>query len=446
VVGQALPGMLQAGGRQLGKLEMPLGLGKSKDPFMDIPANPGGMRAGEQAPIVAPAIEDAPPPDPLQLLRDRVAEMDAAEQAGGRGRTAAQAPGGRGPLDEGDFIEGEPGAPLPDPPPRMAERVAATLEEADKATTTTNGPRIMEGTMTPDELKVYGIPLTPGQRALLTASAGDEAAGATARELMGRESAQASQPFGGQGVRNVHDAQQQAATNFITRELGLDSGVNLTDPVLADITAQLGDGFDDMARMMGDVPMGPEIRSEFDDILKNARHGHRSQIQGIVDQIGAFAEQNGGNLSGQHWQEIRTEIGKMITSGTKQGDMGKISDAGDLMETMTKAMEGSLPDAARAELRKMRHQYAIAMNLFKPGARNIADGQVNPLSFYNKWNQGRSNKTRGTDPVGRFMNTMVTLTQKRMPDSGTAGRLLEAAGQLPVVGGIARGIQTARNL
>jgi hypothetical protein len=106
-------------------------------------------------------------------------------------------------------------------------------------------------------------------------------------------------------------------------------------------------------------------------------------------------------------------------------------------------MESALPDATRLELDRLRKQYAIASTLTKPGTRN-ADGQVNPLSFYNNWKRPQSKKKRGTDDVGRFMNTMVTLTQKRTPDSGTAGRLLQNAAGLAA--DIIPGGQTARRV
>ena len=462
LLGELAPGAVGWAGNKARNVELPFGIGKPKDPLMANPDNAGWLRESDAAPMSStgqpakppPASQNPPdfspsppnmgpqqPPDPLALLRERVAAQDRVP----RGRTAAQGPSDQGELFEGDFIEGAPGAP--EPPPSMAERVTESLKQADaESGGAVAGTRVMEGTMTPDELAVYGVGITPGQRALLSASATDDAAGATAREMMGREAAQASQPFGGQGIRNVHDAQQQAATNFLTRELGLPKGINLTDPVLADITTQLGNGFDDMAKMMGNVPITPEIRNELGDILEYSRLSNKDHVQRLVDQLDQFTGRNGGNLTGEDWLELRTKINKMAKAGQKNGDIGQIGDAAEIMETLTKAMEGSLPDAAKAELRQMRHQYALAMNLFKPGARNIADGLVNPLSFYNKWNQGRSVKTRGQDPVGRFMNTMVTLTQKRMPDSGTAGRLLEAAAQLPLVGGIARGVQTARNL
>jgi len=134
-------------------------------------------------------------------------------------------------------------------------------------------------------------------------------------------------------------------------------------------------------------------------------------------------------LVGDQWIEMRTKINNMIEAGQRQGNIGKISDAAELMETLTRAMESGLPDASRQQLQQLRHQYSIAMSLSKAGSRN-ADGQVNPVSFYNNWKRSQSNKAKGTDEVGRFMNTIVTLTKKRTPDSGTAGRLLQNAASL----------------
>lgn len=309
----------------------------------------------------------------------------------------------------------------------MAERVTGNIDQQTGQQVA--GTRVMEGTLTPDELYVRGVPTTEGQRSLLTATTPEQ--GAAARTALQRESAATSHPvFGGQ-IRGIHDAQQQAATNMLTRELGIPAGINLTDPTLSDVVARVGGRLDQIAGDMGTVPMTQQIRDEFTDILGQTTGSHKAQLQQLVDEIGAKSDLNSGVLTGDQWQEMRTKINKMIEAGMRQGNIGKVSDAGSLMDTMTDAMESGLPEATRAELDQLRRQYAIAMTLQKPGARN-PDGQVNPLSFYNNWKRPQSAKRRGTDDIGRFMNTIVTLTQKRVPDSGTAGRLLQNAAKAGV--------------
>jgi hypothetical protein len=102
-----------------------------------------------------------------------------------------------------------------------------------------------------------------------------------------------------------------------------------------------------------------------------------------------------------------------------------ITDAGELMQELTKTMEGQLDTATRQELATLRKQYRIAQTLTKPGVRDV-DGGVNPGAFFRNWKQGQSKKAVGKDPVGVFMNTINTLTQKRIPNSGTADRVLMA--------------------
>lgn len=434
------------------------------DAMSEVPVNPGGMLPGERPPLDMPEAAPGPvagpapdfpsnPPDPMQLLRARAAELDAQEAtARSRGRTAAQAPGGGGG-GGGGFFEGPPGPPIPDSPsanppgarpsgaPRMAERVTQTIENEAGAGQQVAGLRVMEGTLTPAELYARGVPTSKAQRDLLTATSPDK--GAAARTALAAEEASASHPlFGGQ-VRAVRDAQQQAATNFITRELDIPHGVNLTDPMLSDVVANIGGRMDQIAGEMGTVPLTADIKNEFADILGQTTGSHKGQLQQLIDEIGAKADLNSGVLTGDQWSEMRTKINRMIEAGTRQGNIGKVSDAGALMETMAAAMESGLPDATRAELARLRKQYAIASTLTKPGTRN-ADGQVNPLSFYNNWKRPQSKKTRGTDEVGRFMNTMVTLTAKRTPDSGTAGRLLHNLGN--VATDLLPGGQTARRV
>lgn len=305
--------------------------------------------------------------------------------------------------------------------PRMADRVTQSLDAAAEPGQQVAGLRVMEGTLTPDELYVRGVPTSPAQRAMLTATTPEQRV--AAKEALQAEEAAISHPVMGRQGRGIRDAQQQSATNMLTRELEIPPGINLTDPVLSDVVANIGGRLDQIATDMGTVPLTAEIKNEFADILGQTTGSHKAQLQQLVDEIGAKSDLNSGVLTGDQWQEMRTKINKMIDAGMRQGNIGKVSDAGALMDTMTSAMESGLPDASRAELEKLRKQYAIAMTLQKAGARN-PDGQVNPLSFYNNWKRPQSAKKRGTDDIGRFMNTIVTLTQKRTPDSGTAGRLL----------------------
>lgn len=376
-------------------------------------------------------------PNPGGRLPD---EMPPTGAAG-----AGPEPGG-GPIPPGGPVptpspSANPPGAAPNPAPRMAERVTQNLDAADPNGQQVATTRVMEGTLTPAELYARGVPTTQAQRKMLTARG--EAERAAARDELGIEEKAASHPIFGGNARAVRDAQQQSATNFIVRELGVPEGTNLTDPVLSDVVADVGGRLDQIAGEMGTVPLTQEIRDEFANILTHSTGPHSGQIQGFVDQINKKAELNGGVLTGDDWQEMRTQIVKMIDAGTRQGQIGKVSDAHELMETMTSAMESGLPDATREELAKLRRQYAIAATLDKPGARN-ADGQVNPLSFYNNWKRGQSKKTKGTDDLGRFMNTIVTLTQKRTPDSGTAGRLLQNAAGLAT--DLIPGGQTARRV
>lgn len=396
--GAAAPGAVSSLARR-GREALPdLPFLRPRTPYEVIPENPGGMRPGE-----VPPIDGGSPAGP-----GPVSAVPA-------GPTPTPSPS----MNPPDFAAPD-AAPTPTPAPRMAERVTETLGEADRATDVAN-VRVMEGTLPPDTLRQYGIPVSKAQQALLEARG--QQAGAAARTALREEEAQMSNPITGGRLREIRDAQQQGATNFITRELDVPAGINLTDPMLSDVFARVGGRMDQIADEMGTVPLTQEIRNDFADILGQTTGGHKGQLQDLADEIVAKADLGGGMMTGQDWSEMRTKINRMIEAGMRQGNIGKVSDAGQLMDTMVNAMETNLPDVTRAELDRLRKQYAIASTLSKPGARN-ADGQVNPLSFYNNWKRPQSKKRVGTDDVGQFMNTLVTLTAKRTPDSGTAGRLL----------------------
>jgi hypothetical protein len=391
------------------------------------------------------------PPDPMTLLRQRAAELDAQEAAarGGRGRTAAQGPGSRGG-DEGDFIEGPPGDPLgasadanpPAPPPRMADRVTQAIDNADRSSNVAN-VRVYGDLMTPDELAEYGIGTTKGQNAALMSTTGDPAGARAARAALREESALTSSPALGRRIRDTHAQQQEATTNFINHQLGIPEGAAITDGTLSEVISGVGLRFDEIANEMGGVPITKEIRDELAEVMRLSSDRHTPGLQQTIDLALQKADLHGGMLDGQQWQAMRTDLTKQIDKAMRDGKMPWLNEASDVMGIFAKAMEGSLPTASKVELRKLRKQYAIAATLAKAGSRN-PDGMINPTSFYGKWKAGQSLKTRGKDDVGRFLNTMNFLTQRRTPDSGTAGRLgmmvEDAVHSVPGIGPIIKGL------
>lgn len=409
--GELAPGAAMAGygktagarnwlGQKLGIVDRPPDLAPEQ-------FNPGGLRPGERAPV-APGAPGANPqaiiPDPEPVV--------------------APSPSANPP----DF-NAPPGAP-PAPSnaaPRMAERVADTLGQVDRETSPT-GLRALEGTMSPRELYDLGIDISPGQRMLLTAKAGTKDGYLAQAELRKEQLLMSAKTPEADARRFLDFQQQAAATNFITRELGLPEGVFITDHILADTIQDVGSRMDDIAGQMGAVPITQQVRDEFVDILRETTGSHRGQLDGFITEIEQKAQNNGGLLTGDDWSEMRTKINKMIDAGTRQGSIGKISDATALRDLMSDLMESSLPDATRAELDDLRRKYAIASTLNKSGTRN-AEGMINPVSFYQNWKRPQSKARRGQDPIGRFMNTIVTLTKKRVPDSGTAPRLFEQLGE-----------------
>lgn len=398
---EALPGAAQylygRGRNAVAKLP---GFGRAKNSFEVIPDHPGGLRPGDLPPA-ADAATPGPGASPLQ-----------------------PGPGGAAPpINEGPVPPGlspsanAPGMPMSDAP-RMAERVTASL---DPGNVPSANFRVMEGHQTPEQLRALGIPTTEADRALLNARG--EAQGIAAREQMNLEDIRSSHPIFGNDIRRIRDAQKQGATNYLARELDIPPGVNLTDPVLSDTFARVGGRMDEIAAEMGNVAMTPGIRKEMADTLELVTGEHRTRLKQYVDEVLAKADQNSGYLSGQDWGEMRTKFERLLNKGMRDGKIGQINDTADILDILTKSMEDQLPKATQEELSRLRRQYAIASTLRKPGAIN-ADGQVNPRSFYNNWKRPQSQKVKGTDDIGNLMNTIITLTSTRTPNSGTASRML----------------------
>lgn len=413
-VGELLPGaasMLYGRARQ--------GL-KGSASTLDDAVIPGYMRPGDRMPTTGP--EQAP----------------ASGAAGVPSPSAAPS----------STIEASPSMPSA---PRMAERVTQQLEVADaprvQAMANAGGDtRAYGGLISPEGLESeYGVRVTAAQRRLLTAMNNGDELGA-ARQGVIDDELLASNPIIGRERAAVRGEQLQAVNNFLARELDLPPNISFTDATLSDTIDRVGQGIDAIADQMGDIPLGPGLRNEMASILEQTTGAHKGQLQRIADEIIAKADRNGGRLNGQEWIEMRTKLNDMVDAGMRQGSIGKISDAQELTQALTRQMEDALPAEAQAELRKLRKQYAIAATLQRQGSVN-PEGVVNLRSFYGKWKQNQSKRMKGRDDVGQFLSTMDVLTTKRVGDSGTATRLLnkgtetgiKAVESIPVVGPILGG-------
>lgn len=442
-VGAALPPLVTATGRAAGRaarnIELPAWMRRGD--AMDIPTgNAGGMRPGERQPLdtLAPdgaanladdmsaapsqvrpgsagsgdAVGDLPlspsanPPSIQQAVDDATARAQQAYQAGD-----AQAL--RDALVQQQQAQQRNAAAQATP--RMADRVSARLEEPAPQL------RTLEGTLTPEELYDLGVPTSDAQRQMLRARAGTNEF-LLGKEARGREEALMSSDMLGGNLRAIRDEQKAAATNFIARELGVERGVSLTDPVLGDVMQNVGRRMDDIAAEMGNVPFDAEMRRGIAEIHENVTGPHGAQLRRITDEIEAKAKNNGGMVSGDDWLKMRTRLNEMAKVGTGQTSFDKVADARAVLELMEQHMEAKLPAALQLEMRSLRKKYAIAQTAIK-GRATDPQGQINATSFYNNWKRPQSKKRWGRDDVGSFMNTMSTLSHQFTPDSGTARRL-----------------------
>lgn len=316
----------------------------------------------------------------------------------------------------------------------MAVRQAAAIER--EAGQQVDKVRVTGDLLTPAELRRYGVDVTPAQGRYLTATTDDLPAAEAAREAMKADDWKASIPIAGKGLRDIKEGQRAAATNFINHEFGTPRGVALTPGTVSQQMQNIGDQLDSIANEMGGVYLGPGIKTELENVVEHATGSHQSLIRKHVENALRLAEQNGGQLNGQDWQWLRTQLNDTIKRGVKKGDEKMITDTASIMDTLAQAMEEGLPQGTKQELRKLRKQYAIGATLHKAGVKD-PDGIINPQTFYNRWSSGQGLKWKGKDDVGQFMGTLAFLTAKRTGDSGTAPRLLNAVkeGALNIVPG-----------
>lgn len=244
--------------------------------------------------------------------------------------------------------------------------------------------------------------------------------------------------LGGSGAENLLEQQSEQFTQAALRRAGVNAP-RATPEVVDTAFNDIGTRFDGMAAIT-DTP--------FDNTLQNNLLGVASDyldtaanpapiVERLVNRLGQLAQGNGGRITGRVYQNMRSEISRLIPAA----DAPTKFALRDLQEALDDSVERNLSGQTLEAWRQLRRQYRnllVVERAVTGGGQAGAAGLITPaqlkIAAINK--MGRRSFARGTNDFTELANAGIH-TMTPLPNSGTASRL--AVRNVPAMIGAAAG-------
>lgn len=271
-----------------------------------------------------------------------------------------------------------------------------------------------------------GIPMTAGQRG-----------GSKAAQYMETE-------LGGSKYGDFIDRQKSGFTDATMRRLGEPGGSALPEDI-ARARANIGGRFDQLAATTL-TPFDPILQNR----LLNTAIDYRETapqvvpaVEGMMNRMGEMAATNGGQLTGQNYQELTTRLRELAD----KGDAPTANALDAFRSTLDDAVERTLSGDQLDQWRQARQQWAnlntVRRSMTGAGVE-AASGQIDPGRLRSAISGGgneASTIAEGRSNLTDLANGGVGVMKDTPGNSGTASRL--AARALPAtVAGAATGAMT----
>lgn len=270
-------------------------------------------------------------------------------------------------------------------------------------------------------LKKEGVTLTAGQRT-----------GSKKLQYMESE-------LGGGAADALMERQAEEYTGAILKKIGVQSGRATPDVVDAAYDA-IGQQFDNLAAA---------TNTPFDNTLQNnllqvaADYADTAGapapiVERMVNRLGDLARANGGRITGEIYQEVRSTLGRL----SKSADPSTRMALRDLQEALDDAIERNVSGAAKKAWQQVRRRYQnflVVERAVTSAGQNAASGLITPAQLRSAAiNQNRRAFARGKNDFTALANAGVEALTP-LPQSGTAPRMAaRALASLPaLIGGAA---------
>ena len=250
-----------------------------------------------------------------------------------------------------------------------------------------------------------GVELTAGQR---TGSKG----------LQYRES-----ELGGVAAENFMDRQADQFTAAALRRIGVNAP-RATHEVIDGAADAIGERFDQLAAFTN-TPLDNTLQ---DNLLQAAADyadtaGNPAPIvERLVNRLGDLARTNGGRVTGEVYQEMRSTIGRL----SKNADPATRGALRELQEALDDGVERHLSGQTRQawqEARGLWRNFLVIEDAATRAGEKAADGIITPQALRGAAiKQNKRAYSRGRNDFVELADAGVSALSP-LPNSGTAGRL-----------------------
>lgn len=250
-----------------------------------------------------------------------------------------------------------------------------------------------------------GVPLTGGQRS----------GSKTMRFAEGE--------LGGSAADAFNEKQAQSFTRAILNKAGV-KGDRATPEVLNDAFVKIGSTFDNLAAKTT-VPFDKQLQQDVGDVVF-----HYTQTSGMpapivktmADQIEQLAKNGGGTISGEAYQNIRSKLGALSTSGDGPTRIA----VRDLQSALDDAVERYMPAKFISQWKNARKQYQnllIVQDSVKGAGPEAVSGIITPAHVRSATSNvlGTSRYTRGAGETNDLARAGVQILTP-LANSNTAAR------------------------
>lgn len=239
---------------------------------------------------------------------------------------------------------------------------------------------------------------------------------------------------------DLMERQSEEFTEAVLRRIGVQAN-RATPEVVEGAYRAIGQQFDNLA-MVTNTPFDTTLQNNLlnvaADYVSNAGTP-APVVENMVNRISQLAQQNGGRLTGQAYQEMRSTIGRLAQAAepTTRMALRELQEALD--DGVERHLNGQTLQAWQAARRAYQNFLVVEKAVTSAGEKAAA-GLITPAQLRTAAvNQNRRAFAFGTNDYANLARAGIQ-TMTPLPQSGTAPRLAAAAmGSLPAAMGAAMG-------
>lgn len=262
-------------------------------------------------------------------------------------------------------------------------------------------------------LDAEGIPMSSGQRT------GSKAAQYIETEL------------GGSRYGDLIDRQRSSFTDATMRRLGEPPGGAALPEDLARARQNIGQRFDQLAATT-QTPFDPTLQNRLLNVAADYAETAPAvvpAVEGMMNRMGELAANNGGQLTGQNYQELTTRLRELAD----KADAPTANALDAFRDTLDDAVQRNLSGDALAQWQQARQQWAnlntVRRSMTGAGVE-AASGQVDPGRLRSAISGGGNEAAtvaEGRSNLTDLANAGVGVMKDTPGNSGTAGRVAARA-------------------